>query len=64
MKRSLDFQKIKHRLNPTPISSKDALKNVTPIDWSKSVTSGDSSVELESPSKINEAEIGVSIKYV
>lgn len=39
MSKSLDLEKIKEKLGK-PISSKDALKDITPIKWSKDVLEG------------------------
>lgn len=43
MKGTFDFNKIKGRLT-TPMSSEEALKDVTPFQWSKCVLSGEKKI--------------------
>lgn len=62
MKRTLNFDKIKCRIDSTPISSKEALKNVSPVKWGNDIINGGAMVIVEDPSKINKTDIGVSIK--
>lgn len=64
MARSLDFNKIKHRIKSTPLSSEEAMRSVTPIDWSKEVLSGDGKVEITNLTKLNKTDLGAIIKYV
>lgn len=60
MARSLDFNKIKHRIKSTPLSSEEAMRSVTPIDWSKE----EKKVEITNLTKLNKTDLGATIKYV
>lgn len=64
MARSLDFNKIKHRIKSTSISSEEALKDIDPIEWPKEVLSGERKVEITHVTKCNQTDIGATIKYV
>ncbi len=44
-KRRLDFSKLSGRKSKI-VSSEDALKDVTPINWSKDVLSGDKKINI------------------
>lgn len=64
MTKSLDFNKIKSRINSTPISSEEALKDITPIDWDEAVLTGEKKVVISHITNINNTDFGVSIMYV
>ena len=48
--RRLDFNKIKHRMSNI-ISTEEALKNVTPIQWSEEVLSGTKQIVITKAEK-------------
>ena len=64
MTRSLDLNKIKHRIKSTPISSEEAMKDITPVPWSKDVLSGEKKVEITHVTKLNQTDVGATIKYM
>lgn len=64
MARSLDFNKIKHRIKSTPLSSEEAMRSITSIDWSKEVLSGDKKVEITNLTKLNKTDLGATTNYM
>lgn len=63
MKRTLNFDKIKNRINSTPTPSKEALKNIFPIDWDEDVLTGRSKVIIKESFPIDKTDIGITIQY-
>lgn len=64
MKRSLNFEKIKHRINPIPVPSEVALKDIAKVEWPSEVRDGKTVIAINSVSKITETQLRVSTKYV
>lgn len=64
MKRSLNFEKIKHRINPTPVPFEVALEDIAKVEWPNEVRDGKAVIEIHSVSKIAETQLGASMKYV